>query len=792
MTIDDKHRGPQTIALDVALDASSCGHKASTLAELRNAGHNVPDGFVIPVGGACSPEALREALERLGPGPYAIRSSGVAEDLVDASFAGQYETVLGVDTLDDVVTAARRVRESGKSERVATYRAEIDGDEVPLGVLVQRLINADAAGVMFTANPVTGDNEIVIEAVSGLGDKLMDGDVEGERWIVCKSDIQACGDAEVLDEAAVTQLVELARQVTRERSAPQNIEWAIADGEIHLLQVRPITGLPVRPQIEFPPGRWMKDTSHFAGPITPAGATILLPAYEAAFAQTFAEFGIPLETILQRSFGGEVYTQDVNVGGKHEPSAPPPWWVLAIAVRLVPAMRRRMKAAEDAIPKLESYPRRWESTWRNECIKHIEAARAVDLGAMSDDELLAELQRLIDDVLIPHLIIHFQMTMPHMIGVYELNDCCKELFRLGYGATMELLTGLSTATTAATRELRAVAAQIDEGTLAGGMEAVRTSEAAPGLEAWLQHWGLRTIDVDPGAPMTAERDALVLKMLRQTRTVSDDDATLEQKRQDAIAEARERLSGAARQRFDGALAYAELVYPQRDDNVPYTEGLPCGLIRRALLAIGSRITERGALHAAGDVSFLHKDELEPALNGKLDGETAAERASRRRAEQAWVLAHPGPLIVGPPPVPDLDLRGLPGAARRIMSGVLWAASEELAPAESKQDEDGNLLGIGVSPGSYIGPVRVIKTEAELDRLQPGDVLVCPTTHSSWTVVFGQAGALVPDGGGMLSHPSIIAREHGIPAVVATGCATATLREGQTVTVDGITGRVQIH
>ena len=149
---------------------------------------------------------------------------------------------------------------------------------------------------------------------------------------------------------------------------------------------------------------------------------------------TFEEFGIPLETILQRSFGGEVYTQDVDVGGRHDPSAPPPWWVLAIAVRLVPAMRRRMKAAEDAIPKLESYPRRWESTWRDECIKRIEAARAVDPGAMSDDELLDELQRLIDDVLIPHLTIHFQMTMPHMIGVYELNDLLPRAARLGHGA----------------------------------------------------------------------------------------------------------------------------------------------------------------------------------------------------------------------------------------------------------------------------------------------------------------------------------------------------------------------
>ena len=321
----------------------------------------------------------------------------------------------------------------------------------------------------------------------------------------------------------------------------------------------------------------------------------------------------------------------------------------------------------------------------------------------------------------------------------------------------------------------------------------RCARAKPArvLEAWLQHWGLRTIDVDPGAPMTAERDALVLSMLRQARTARDDGDTLEQKRQDAIAEARERLTGTARERFDGSLAYAELVYPQRDDNVPYTEGLPCGLIRRALLAIGSRLTERGALHAAGDVSFLHHDELEPALKGKLDDEAAAERVNRRRAERAWVLAHPGPLIVGPPPVPDPDLRGFPAAARRIMGGVLWALGEELAPPESNRDEDGNLLGIGVSPGSYTGPVRLIKTEAELDRLQPGDVLVCPTTHSSWTVVFGQAGALVTDGGGMLSHPSIIAREHGIPAVVGTGRATAALRDGQTVTVDGVTGRVQI-
>ena len=323
MTIDDNANGRQPLSLDAAFDASSCGHKAATLALLKRAGHNIPDGFVIPVGGSCSTDVLRHVLEQLGPGPYAVRSSGVAEDFVDASFAGQYETVLGVDTLDDVVAAAARVRDSGGSERVAGYREHADSDEAPLGVLVQRLVSADAAGVMFTANPVTGDDEVVIEAVRGLGDRLMDGDVDSDRWMARGDDVEAIADSGVLDAAAASRLVDLARRVARECGTPQDIEWAIAADELYLLQARPITQLPVRPVIAFPPGRWMRDTSHFTGPVTPIGETILLPAYEQALAYAFAEFGMPLETIRQRAFGGEVYTQDVDVGGKHDPSAPP-------------------------------------------------------------------------------------------------------------------------------------------------------------------------------------------------------------------------------------------------------------------------------------------------------------------------------------------------------------------------------------------------------------------------------------------------------------------------------------
>jgi pyruvate,water dikinase len=116
-------------------------------------------------------------------------------------------------------------------------------------------------------------------------------------------------------------------------------------------------------------------------------------------------------------------------------------------------------------------------------------------------------------------------------------------------------------------------------------------------------------------------------------------------------------------------------------------------------------------------------------------------------------------------------------------------NEELAAPKVQRSEDGALLGIPVSPGRYTGSVRVIRTEAELTQLRRGEVLVCPSTHSSWTVAFSKVGALVADGGSILSHPAIIAREHGIPGVVGTISGTTSLRTGELVTVDGNTGRV---
>jgi phosphohistidine swiveling domain-containing protein len=778
------------VRLDDALDSARYGHKAATLAALRRGGHNVPDGFVLPVGTPVERDALVAALATLGAGPYAVRSSGVAEDLASASFAGQYESVLGVDTIDAVAAAARRVLASGKTARAAAYRADLAAAEAPLAVLVQRQVVAEAAGVMFTRNPVTGDDELVIEAVRGLGDRLVDGGAEAERWIQRGTTLAAPSAPSVLDGPTVRQLVELGARIERERGEPQDIEWACAGGELFVLQARPITNLPRRPHIEIPPGRWMKDTGHYTGPVTPAAATILLPAYEAAIEAAFADFGVPMKTIRQRSFGGEVYTQDVDLDGKHHPGAPPPWWLLGLLVRVIPSLRRTMRAAEAATAKLEDYPRRWDAEWRASCAARIEAALAVDLGALSDAKLQEHMDGLCE-LLVAHLTIHFQLTVPNILGTYELKVCTEELLGWDVARTMDLLTGLSDATVAANRELEDIARGLDADLLDRSLDAVLASPAGERMRMWLAHWGLRTVDVDPGTPMLSERAELVLSLLREARKTKHRRATTERaERREALDEARRALSGIDRERFEAALAYAERVYGNRDDNVVYTEGLSNGLIRRASLEVGRRLVRRGILRDATDIGYLERNEMAAALAGTLTGERAIDRVSRRRAEEAWVRAHPGPPLHGPAPVPPPSVRGLPAACRRLMNAALWAMNEELAPPSARHSDDGALCGVAVSPGRYTGPVRVIRTEAELCELQPGEVLVCPTTHSSWTVAFSKVGALVADGGSILSHPSIIAREHGIPAVVATVSGTSSLRNGELVTVDGNTGRVE--
>jgi rifampicin phosphotransferase len=264
--------GPLVVDLvgAAALDTSQLGAKAANLARLAAAGFPVPPGLVVtPAAEERWEEALPRLLEAaagLGAGRFAVRSSGTAEDLEDASFAGQYETILDVP-LGELPDAVRRVFGSADASRVSAYR-EARGkasawDAMPrMAVLVQAMVEADAAGVAFTANPLTGERgEVVITAVRELGERLVSGAAVGDEWVV-RDGAAVCRRA---DEAAISagqaaDLAALARRVEEHFESPQDIEWAISAGRLYLLQARPMTALPEPVHWTPPaPGYWMRN-----------------------------------------------------------------------------------------------------------------------------------------------------------------------------------------------------------------------------------------------------------------------------------------------------------------------------------------------------------------------------------------------------------------------------------------------------------------------------------------------------------------------------------------------------
>ena len=226
-----------------------CGAKAANLGRLLRAGFDVPAGFVIgdPSGDDDWERELESALLDLGPGSFAVRSSASAEDGRQASFAGQLATTLGATTTAQVVEAVRRTADSGAGPAVHGYAVRTgQAAGTVVSVIVQVMVEPEAAGVLFTRHPLSGADQVMLEAAGGLGDKVVDGTVTPRAWIVDGGRITGPDPAEapVLTRAQVLALGRTGRRIEVEFGVPQDVEWAVAGGKVWILQTRPITTRP--------------------------------------------------------------------------------------------------------------------------------------------------------------------------------------------------------------------------------------------------------------------------------------------------------------------------------------------------------------------------------------------------------------------------------------------------------------------------------------------------------------------------------------------------------------------
>jgi pyruvate,water dikinase len=418
------------IPLAQATDPAEVGHKAATLAALLGAGLPVPDEVVIPVGadggnGAGDvPEhlagALADTIRDWGDVPVAVRSSGIAEDLSHASYAGLYTTVLDVRGEAALREAVRRCWASARAPQVTEYAGKVAAGG--LAVLVQPMVAAVAAGVAFTADPVTGDRGvIVIDAVRGLGDQLVSGAVTPDHWEVRAQPRRlpaATGAAPTIDATMAGAIAALARRVERLLGVPQDVEWALCDdGTLVVLQARPVTTLPdepVRPillPVELPEGYWVREASHSPLPWTPFTHAVFEPRNR-GIRQMCTELGLLLDTVELRNIGGWEYLRIVPLGGKEPPRLP--GWATSLAFRIMPALRRRIRSSVAAmrgdVPG--TLIRRWTQQWQPELAARIAQLREVDLASLDDtwlDEHLGDVLALTEH----GQIIHFRAPRGH-------------------------------------------------------------------------------------------------------------------------------------------------------------------------------------------------------------------------------------------------------------------------------------------------------------------------------------------------------------------------------------------
>jgi rifampicin phosphotransferase len=807
-------------------DVELAGGKGANLGELVQAGFSVPDGFIVSTEayatvvehaglGAVIADGLaagdgttiRAAFENVsipdkvaaaiiaayadhGDGPVAVRSSATAEDLAGAAFAGQQDTYLNVVGQDAVLDAVRRCWGSLWTERAIAYRRrqQLDSNTLQIAVVVQRMVDAEFAGVMFTANPVTGDrDEVVIDANPGLGEAVVSGLVTPDHYVVdsrgkirerkpgrheviirsaadggVTHSTEASPEPATLPDSVLTELAGLGRKVTAHFGRPQDIEWAYAQGRIWLVQARPMTALPP------PPLKLSRTQRMLALQLMDYMSVRPYPLDMSAWVKP--GIGLMVERMLAEIAGVRV---DIAEALPERDG---------VVERFVPPIPRPTRATPFALARLPRRIRRYDpARWTDDprFVSFEEGTHelaALDPKTLSWKELLQVCRRA---VTVTDLITDLRVDYLPGMG-FALLRLWIVLRLLGSSNKFGLLTaGARTRTDDANRALEELATQVrTDPALRKTFQELGPAAVASRLDSDARFAGFRRSLGDFLAEY-GHRETLSIMMM--TAPTWGDDPTpvlgliklLLEERPDTTAA--ERSAEAERQLLDHhllrsprrravvlhALEAARQGIALREDTHFYaTRALP--ILRRMLLEAGRRLAIARVLPQGEDVFHLRLEELE-ALPGP-DHLTAAD-ADRIRTSARHRAAR------------RAELAGVP---------MLVIASQLDSAAAAK---DALVTGVPASRGRASGPVRVIREPAEFGTMRSGEVLVCPYTNPAWTPLFQRAVAVVVDSGSAASHAAIVAREYGIPAVMGTRTGTAMLSNGQQVSVDGDTGRV---
>ncbi|WP_250301440.1 rifamycin-inactivating phosphotransferase [Streptomyces sp. A 4/2] len=767
--------------------------------------------------------AITGALAQLGEqATYAVRSSATAEDLPTASFAGQQDTYLNVVGPTAILQHVSRCWASLFTERAVTYRQRngIDHRTVHMAVVVQQMIFPHAAGILFTADPVTGNRKVAtVDAGFGLGEALVSGLVNPDVFKVRHGEVVAKtitakkravhalptgGTQEVaidaqqqeqpaLTDAQVVRLVHLGRRIEAHFGRPQDIEWCLVDDDFQIVQSRPITTLFPIPEVGDQENHVYVSVGHqqmMTDPMKPLGfsmwqLTAMVPMHEAGgrlFVDTTRRLASPASraALLDVMGRGDPLVRDaLETVLDHDDFVP--------SLPDAPDARPGGPPVGGAPAPIEADPAIvTELIERSQVsIAALERDIRTKTGAALFDFLLEafeEHKRVLGDRQ------NMQAIMAGMDATWWLNDKLQEWLGEKNVADTLTLSAPDNITSEMGLALLDVADVIrphpevvtflqgveDEGFLDELAKVAGGSAARDAIEAYLDRYGMRCVgEIDITRPRWRERPTtLVPVILDNVRNFEPGAAErrFEQGRQKAQKKEQDVLSRLrALPDGDRKADEAKRMIDQVRTFIGYREYPKYGIVSRyfvykqALLAEAERLVQADVLTEKEDIFYLTFQELHDVVRtNQVDDRLIQQRKDAFRSYHALT----------PPRVLTSDGEAVTGAYRR-----------DDVPA-------GALIGLPVSTGTIEGRARVVLDMAEAD-LEAGDILVTTFTDPSWSPLFVGIAGLVTEVGGLMTHGAVIAREYGLPAVVGVEQATRLIRDGQRIRVHGTDGYVEI-
>jgi pyruvate,water dikinase len=802
-------------------------------------------------------DEIEQAYQVLGTDEFvAVRSSGTAEDTAEASYAGLHDTYLDIRGTHGLLEAVRNCWASLWTARATGYRHAngVDHLSSPIAVVVQRMVAPDVAGVLFTANPLTtATDEMVVNANWGLGESVVGGTITPDEFTlnaetlgVIESKIgtkeskivrAAAGqpgtvtiavgaeqsEAPCLSESELRELGLLGRTVQSHYDGlPQDIEWALAEGRLYLLQSRPITGVAFSWDADVDAGNPFPDDCDYVwtrawadavntGVVTPLTYSLRYRAFSHSWSNTAKLMALDDLVGLRawKYWKGELYYNALWEKRYVEHTGwpafrpymleylPPAWHeeVLAAPFNRLTYLRAAARA-QLLSPKHSLYGflksvERWK-TERPE----IDGLSEAELGDLSDHQLKGYVDRMsaldgeyAEDAVLPFFFTFRDVMLLAMslVGSWYDGDATAIFMKLCTGATRQTETHRDNLELWQLSELIRNSEPLSElfrqhpdGDFFTACESTPDGErflAAYGR--WLERTGHRgQSDRDLYYTRRLEDPSLDYQALRlllsgESENPEDRERQVNAIRDEALADVLQSMRrlpfGAARaELFKWIFGLMHDYFAVRDDQRARPNDTTMYSLKRGLNELGRRLVDRGDLDDAGEIWFLARDELFALFDGNVRNRTLLHtKITARRRDCERMLDREANL--------PKYLRG----TRRIDLDVT-----------SEDPGDGQLRGVPTSPGVVTGTARVVKALKDIGTVQAGDILVVNATDPGWGPVFLKIKGIVPETGGMLSHASCLAREYGFPAVQLAGAMTL-IPDGATITVDGNAGLVTV-